>query len=133
MKIIAEIGINHDGLIQKAKKLIDESFHNCVDAIKFQYRNLNNTYSDNANEIGDEILSKEINRNYLSPDELIDLSSYAKGLGLEVGISFFDVKDIEDFEEMIEIFDFFKIPSVELTNSHLIDALLTFVYLSWYA
>ena len=78
MKIIAEIGINHDGLIEKAKRLIDESFQNGVHAIKFQYRNLNNTYSENAKEIGDEILSKEINRNYLSPNKLIDLSIYAK-------------------------------------------------------
>jgi len=126
MKIIAEIGINHDGSIKKAKRLIDESFQNGVHAIKFQYRNLNNAYSENAKEIGDEILSKEINRNYLSPNKLIDLSIYAKALGLEVGISFFDKKDIQDFDETIKIFDFFKIPSVELTNSNLIDALLSF-------
>lgn len=124
MKIIAEIGINHDGDVEKARKLIKSSFRSGAHAIKFQYRNLNNAYSDNAKEIGDEMLSKEINRNYLSPDQLIDLSVYATGLGLEVGISFFDKKDIEDFDNQIDIFDFFKIPSVELTNSDLIDALL---------
>jgi len=124
LKIIAEIGINHDGDVEKARKLIKSSFRSGAHAIKFQYRNLNNAYSDNAKEIGDEMLSKEINRNYLSPDQLIDLSVYATGLGLEVGISFFDKKDIEDFDNQIDIFDFFKIPSVELTNSDLIDALL---------
>jgi len=124
IKIIAEIGINHDGDIEKARELIDSSFRSGAHAIKFQYRNLNNAYSDNAKEIGDEMLSKEINRNYLSPDQLIDLSAYATELGLEVGISFFDKKDIQDFGNQIDIFDFFKIPSVELTNSDLIDALL---------
>jgi len=124
IQIIAEIGINHDGDIEKAKELIDSSFRSGAHAIKFQYRNLNNAYSDNAKEIGDEMLSKEINRNYLSPDQLIGLSGYAKDLGLEVGISFFDKKDIQDFDKQIAIFDFFKIPSVELTNSDLIDALL---------
>lgn len=123
MKIIAEIGINHDGDVQKAKELIGKSFQSGVHAIKFQYRNLNSSYSDNAKEIGDEMLSKEINRNYLSLDHIIDLSAYATDLGLEVGISFFDKKDIEDFGNKIVIFDFFKIPSVELTNSDLIDAL----------
>jgi sialic acid synthase SpsE/sugar phosphate isomerase/epimerase len=122
--IIAEIGINHDGDIQKAKQLIDIAYDSKVDAIKFQYRNLNNAYSINAKEIGDEMLSKEINRNYLSPDELIDLSTYAASLGLQVGISFFDKKDILDFDSRIEIFDFFKTPSVELSNSELIKALL---------
>jgi len=124
MKIIAEIGINHDGSIEKARELIDASSQSGVHAVKFQYRNLNNAYSKNAKEIGDEILSKEINRNYLSPNQLIDLSTYAKELELEVGISFFDKKDIQDFDREIRIFDFFKIPSVELTNGDLIDALL---------
>lgn len=124
MKIIAEIGINHDGSLNKARELIKSSFRSGAHAIKFQYRNLDNAYSDNAKEIGDEMLSKEINRNYLSPDQLIDLSLYAIELGLKVGISFFDKKDIQDFGNQIEIFDFFKVPSVELTNSDLIDALL---------
>lgn len=123
LKIIAEIGINYDGDPRKARNLIDLSFESGVHAIKFQYRNLNNAYCDNAKEIGDEMLIKEINRNYLSPYQLIDLSLYAAALGLEVGISFFDKKDIQDFGNQIEIFDFFKIPSVELTNNDLIGAL----------
>ena len=40
MKIIAEIGINHDGSFQVAKDLIKQAKLNNVDAIKFQYRNL---------------------------------------------------------------------------------------------
>jgi len=124
IKIIAEIGINHDGCKDKAKELINTSCKHGANAIKFQYRNLDNSYSDNAKEIGDEMLSKEIIRNYLSPDQLIDLTKYASDLGLEVGISFFEKEDIQDFGNKIKIFDFFKIPSAELTNNELIDALL---------
>lgn len=124
MKIIAEIGINHGGCKEKAKELIDLSYQSGANAIKFQYRNLDNSYSDNAKEIGDEMLSKEIIRNYLSPDQLIDLTKYASDLGLEVGISFFEKEDIQDFGNKIKIFDFFKIPSAELTNNELIVALL---------
>lgn len=124
IKIIAEIGINHDGCSIKAKHLIDLSRLSGAHAVKFQYRNLQNSYSDTAKEIGDEILSKELNRNFLSPDQIIDLTSYASGINLEVGISFFDKKDIQDFRDKINIFDFFKIPSAELTNKELIDSLL---------
>ena len=124
IKIIAEIGINHDGCKGKARELINASFKHGANAIKFQYRNLDNSYSDNAREIGDEMLSKEIIRNYLSPDQLFDLTTYASDLGLEVGISFFEKEDIQDFGNKIKIFDFFKIPSAELTNNELIDALL---------
>ena len=122
--IIAEIGINHDGINSKARKLIKLAQKSGDNAIKFQYRNLENAYSNQAKEIGDEILSKEINKSYLSPDELLELSIFAKTLNLEVGISFFDEKDILDFGKDIKIFDFFKIPSVELTNSILIDTLI---------
>ena len=122
--IIAEIGINHDGINSKARELIKLAQRSGVHAVKFQYRNLENAYSSQAKEIGDEILSKEINRSYLSPDELLELSIFAKNLNLEVGISFFDEKDTLDFGTDIKVFDFFKIPSVELTNSSLIDSLM---------
>jgi sialic acid synthase SpsE/sugar phosphate isomerase/epimerase len=122
--IIAEIGINHDGINSKARELIKLAQGSGVHAVKFQYRNLENAYSSQAKEIGDEILSKEINRSYLSPEELLELSIFAKNLNLEVGISFFDEKDILDFGTDIKVFDFFKIPSVELTNSSLINSLM---------
>ena len=122
--VIAEIGINHDGVKSRARKLIKLAQRSGVHAVKFQYRNLENAYSSQAKEIGDEILSKEINRSYLSPDELLELSKFAKNLNLEVGISFFDEEDMLDFGSDICVFDFFKIPSVELTNSSLINALM---------
>jgi N-acetylneuraminate synthase len=43
-----------------------------------------------------------------------------------VGVSFFEAGDVLDFVENIEIFDFFKIPSVEVTNFALIDKLMSF-------
>lgn len=126
VKIISEIGINHDGDYEKAKKLILLTYQSGAHAVKFQYRNLGNVYAEHIREIGDEILSKEINRNFLSPNQLLNLSDYAKTLGLEVGISFFDIEDIQDFSEGINSFDFFKIPSIELTNKELINTLLAF-------
>lgn len=125
IKIIAEIGINHDGLYEKAVELIEASATSGVDAIKFQYRNLDNAYSStDSREIGDEILLAEINKNYIPPQDLLKLTAMAHGLGLEVGISFFDVEDLGDFGDSIDVFDFFKVPSAELTNNALIDAQL---------
>ena len=39
--------------------------------------------------------------------------------------SFFDILDAEDFREDLEIFDFFKVPSVECNNFELINYLLS--------
>ena len=125
VKLIAEIGINHNGSFEIAKSLILHSKKSNADAIKFQYRNLGSAYSASANrEIGDEILLAQINESYLSPKELLELTKYAHFLNLDAGISFFDSKDILDFTNEIKHFDFFKVPSAELTNHDLIKDLI---------
>ncbi len=44
--IIAEIGINHNGDIDLAKKLIDVAVDSGADAVKFQKRDINKVYSE---------------------------------------------------------------------------------------
>jgi sialic acid synthase SpsE len=124
--IIAEMGINHNGKISEAKLLIDSAARSGVNAIKFQYRNLHRAYTPSKKEIGDEILFSEIERNFLNTQSILKLTTYAKSLNLEVGISFFIKDDIGDFKKSINVFDFFKIPSVELQNLDLINSLLKF-------
>ena len=121
--IIAELGINHDGDIEVAKKLIYNSFKAGVDAVKFQYRNMSRAYAEKTFQIGDSILRTELEKNYLSPMEIEVLRNYAKDLDLKVGISFFSREDVGDFTGIV--FDFYKVPSVEFTNNSLIDILLT--------
>ena len=43
--LIAEIGINHNGDMSVAKKLIDEAQIAGFDAVKFQKRNIDKVYS----------------------------------------------------------------------------------------
>ena len=74
IKVIAEIGINHDGDFNKAKKLIDLSKASEVWGVKFQYRNLNRSYHDQSKEIGDESLKHEIKKVYLSPPKILELT-----------------------------------------------------------
>jgi len=125
IKIIAEIGINHDGQYDKAEALVLAAADSGAHAVKFQYRNLENAYaSSRSREIGDEILLREIHRAYMSPEQLLALAHLSRDQGLEAGISFFDVKDIQDFGPSIAEFDFFKMPSAELTNTQLIDTLM---------
>lgn len=120
-KIIAEIGINHNGCLEEARFLIEASAKAQLHGIKFQYRNLENAYAAAGTEIGDEILKREIQRTYLSPADLLDLVAEARSLGLAAGISFFTKADFADFGSAIDRFDFFKVPSVELNNFELID------------
>ncbi|CAN2170206.1 SpsE Sialic acid synthase [Candidatus Nanopelagicaceae bacterium] len=122
--VIAEIGINHDGKIDKAKRLIELSSKAGCKGIKFQYRNLLTAYSAEANEIGDEIILTQIQKTYLNAEQILDLRDFARSLGLDAGISFFTSEDIKDFPDLKNDFDFFKIPSAELSNIDLIERLL---------
>lgn len=122
--VIAEIGINHQGSFEVAKELINAAVRSKVHAIKFQYRNLDNIYAL-KNEIGDEIISEEIYKNYLSVNDIVDLTIFAHEQHLMVGISFFGVRDVGDFGDLIKIFDFFKIPSAEITNLVLVNRLMS--------
>lgn len=119
-RLIAELGINHDGSADVARRLIAAAAAAGAHGVKFQYRNLSTAYAGNARQIGDEILQKEIVRNYLSPDVIVALAREASNLGIEPGISFFTPGDIDDFGKNIDVFRFFKVPSVELTNAPLI-------------
>ena len=42
--VISEIGVNHNGSLEEALKLIDASAEAKVDAVKFQKRNLEKIY-----------------------------------------------------------------------------------------
>jgi sialic acid synthase SpsE len=122
--LIAEIGINHSGSAEIACLLIRRAAESGANAVKFQYRNLDNIYGSRQVEIGDEILAAEIERNHLHPSTILELTREAKKLGLDVGISFFSEWDIHDFGGHTADFDFFKIPSVELGNASLKAALI---------
>ena len=124
--VIAELGINHSGSLLVAQNLISHAKMCGAQAVKFQYRNLNRMYLDFNREISDEIIKTETQKNYLTTEEILTLVGYGHDLNLAVGISFFNEEDLVDFGDSIYLFDFFKVPSVELTNLPLITKLMSF-------
>lgn len=121
-KVIAELGINHNGDLVTGRQLVDVARRANAWGVKFQYRNLSRTHASGRTEIGDEIIFANISRGHLGPDELRELASYARDLGLQVGTSFFHHTDIDDLNGFD--FDFYKVPSSELMNFRLIGQLL---------
>ena len=60
--IIAEIGVNHNGILQIAFELIDKAVEAGVDAVKFQKRKLENLYPQS---MLDDVNTGEKNMAYL--------------------------------------------------------------------
>ena len=125
-KIICELGINHFGSLQICKKLIDNAKTANAWGVKFQYRNLKSyfKFTKKNGEIGKEIIDIELKKNYLTPNNIITLSKYAKKIGLVSGISFFTENDINDFKKYK--YDFYKVPSVSAFDFDLIKKLNKF-------
>src|SRR3990167_8135501 len=85
--IIAEIGLNHQGDIKLAKKLIDASVKAKADAVKFQKRSLKKVYTSGAldhpenQEHGTNYIVNHLKKTELTEDDMRKLCQYAKSKG----------------------------------------------------
>lgn len=120
--IIAEAGVNHNGSIHLAKKLINVAADAGVDAIKFQTfkaQNLATIYAKKANYQKNLNSKNETQFNMLKRFELnkkmhIDLISHCKIKKIKFLSSPFDLESI-DLLNILGL-KIFKIPSGEITN-----------------
>ena len=120
--IIAEAGVNHNGSLELAKKLVDEAKECGADIVKFQTAKLDSLVSKFAQmadyqkeNIGKEESQKEmLKKLLLTFDEFVELSQYCKDVGVKFLSTPFDLESIE-FLDSLDI-DIWKIPSGEITN-----------------
>ena len=110
---IAEAGLNHNGQIDIAKKMIDDAYNAGADAIKFQTYKSENFLSESS-EYFDFFKNVE-----LSYDDFNILKDYSKDCGITFLSTPFDF-DSADFLEKIGV-SAFKIASSDLTNMPLIE------------
>lgn len=119
--IIAEAGVNHNGSIQLAKKLIDKAVEAGADCIKFQTFKTENLVNKNAVKADYQIINTKNNDTQFEMLKKLELS-YSDFLQLKnysdkKGIIFLSTPfDIETIEFLAPILPFFKIPSGEITN-----------------
>jgi N-acetylneuraminate synthase len=122
--IIAEVGINHNGMLQYAKRLVDVAFMAGCDAVKFQKRNPERAvppeYQNVMRETPWGIISYLEYRRMVEFgfDEYEEINRYCK----EKGIIWFASCWDEDSVDFIEQFSppCFKIASASLTDTLLL-------------
>ncbi len=119
--IIAEAGVNHNGSIDIAKKMVTLAKEAGADIIKFQTLNANELVSKHAMKANYQISNTDngtqldmLKNLSLSNDEFIVLKDYCNKCGITFLSSPFDIESIE-FLYSIDI-PFWKIPSGEITN-----------------
>jgi sialic acid synthase SpsE len=110
---VAEAGLNHNGDIKIAKKMIDAA-HECkVDAIKFQTYKTESFLSESSQYFK---FFKDVE---LSFDEFGELKDYSKNIGITFFSAPFDIESA-DYLKKINV-PCFKIASADLTNVPLLS------------
>lgn len=121
--IIAEAGVNHNGDIQLAKKLIDAAANAGVDYVKFQTFNSKKLVSkkaqkadyqkENTSKINESQLEM-LQKLELTKEMHLELIQYCNLKKIKFLSTGFDLESIE-FLNQLNI-DLFKVPSGEITN-----------------
>jgi len=124
--IIAEIGVNHNGDINLAKKMIKEAAKTGVNAVKFQTFIAEDILTENARKAKyqeknttEHSQLEMIKTLELSEDDFIELSEYADSNNVLFLSSPFDLKSV-DLLDKLNV-PGFKIGSGELNNFELLE------------
>jgi sialic acid synthase SpsE/sugar phosphate isomerase/epimerase len=125
--IIAEIGNNHNGSLELAKKLVDLAMEAGANCAKFQlrsmkalYRNAGNT-NDANEDLGSQYTLDLLSRFQLQPDEMLQAFDYCKSQGILPLCTPWDLDSLAILEEYG--MPAYKVASADLTNHDLLKAL----------
>ena len=120
--IIAEAGVNHNGSLEIAKRMVDAAKYTGADAIKFQTFKAENIVTKNAEKAEYQVKNtgedasqySMLKKLELSYDDFRDLKAYCDNSGIEFLSTPFDLESIDFLQELG--IRFLKIPSGEITN-----------------
>tara|TARA_B100000941_G_C28440280_1_gene519251 strand:- start:22 stop:1035 length:1014 start_codon:yes stop_codon:yes gene_type:complete len=125
--IIAEIGPNHNGSFQMAKKMISLLKDSGVDAIKFQLGNPEKVYCKNSFKTNYQIKNTEkgsiidMSRKYqLSKNDHIKLANLCRKNKIDYLCSAFDKESLEFLVKKIKV-KYIKVPSGEITSLDILN------------
>lgn len=127
--VIAEIGVNHNGFLDLALKLIDVAVDAGADAVKFQKRKLDRLYARkylenaNAGEKTLRYLLPILQQVELNEDDYDRIVEHCRKAGITFLCSAFDVESA-DFLDALGV-PAYKVASADLTNLPLLDHLIS--------
>lgn len=127
--IIAEAGVNHNGSLELAKKMVEEAKSAGADYIKFQTfvpEKLVSRFAEKAeyqkkNTGNDQSQLQMLEKLALTEQNFMELKEYCKKVGIGFISTPFDLDSIS-FLDKLDM-DFWKLPSGEITNLPYLEAI----------
>tara|TARA_Y100000991_G_scaffold29936_1_gene18862 strand:- start:5325 stop:7613 length:2289 start_codon:yes stop_codon:yes gene_type:complete len=124
--LVAEIGVNHNGDLNEAFFLIDEASKAGCNAVKFQHRS--NILYDSAEidsfDLGTQYIVSQIEKTKLSINELTKCIKESHKKNLDVIVTPFDQRALEELTSMNHLITAYKIASCDLGNLPLIKKVI---------
>lgn len=128
--MIAEAGVNHEGSMDIAKRLVDEAKEGGADAIKFQTYKASTLASKDSPAYWDT--TKEPTKSQFAlfskhdkfwKNEMVALKQYCDQVGIEFMSTPFDIESADFLNELMDVY---KISSSDLTNKPFIEYMCQF-------
>jgi N-acetylneuraminate synthase len=125
--IIAEIGNNHNGSLEMAKKLIDRATESGANCVKFQMRHVESLYqnagnaSDAKEDLGTQYVLDLLSRFQLTPTEMFLAFDYCQKRDVLPLCTPWDIASLEILESYGMVS--YKVASADLTNHDFLRAL----------
>jgi len=124
--IIAELGANHNGDMELARKLIDAAKEAGADCVKFQSWTKDTVFSkikyeenifmsDDYRDRDDYSLEEIVAAFSISESQLSEMSAYSKVVGIDCTSTPFSKKEVDFLVEKLDV-PFIKIASMDLNN-----------------
>lgn len=126
--VIAEAGVNHNGSMEMALKLVDLAVESGADAVKFQKRELKNLYpaellnNPNMAEWAFQYMLPILKQTELTEDDFHQLKTYCDSKGIRFMCTPWD-EDSLVFLEKLGL-DIYKVASADLVNFPLLEKLV---------
>lgn len=118
--VIAEIGVNHEGSLDLARRLIDLAREGGADAAKFQTYKAGKIASRHSPAYWDTTREPTPSQHALfqkydsfGPDEYAALAEHCRAVGIDFVSTPFDLEAVDALDPLM---DYFKIASADLTN-----------------
>ena len=128
--IIAEVGVNHEGSMEKAKLMIDQAKAGGAHAVKFQTYKAETLASKNSPAYWDQTKEPTTSQFKLFKkydgfwkSEYEELKSYCDKVGIEFMSTPFDITSANFLNDIVNVF---KISSSDLTNKPFIEHICKF-------
>lgn len=128
--VIAEIGVNYEGSMELAKRLVNEAKEGGADAVKFQTYKADTIASKNSPAYWDTTKEPTLSQHELFTkhqgfwfEEMQELKNYCDKLDIEFMSTPFDMESATFLNDMMDVY---KISSSDLTNKPFIEYMCSF-------